>query len=78
MRARELIAACDELAAAQAREEFFAFRKVMHPEMLWGPWLELVCMELQQFYQDWKDGKRPKRAMTAPPQHGKSQPQPTS
>ena len=40
--------------------------------MLWGWWVELVAVELQQFYQDFVAGRRPKLALMAPPQHGKS------
>jgi hypothetical protein len=41
-------------------------------EMLWDWWPQEVSEQLQQFYQDLKDGKRPKIAIMAPPQHGKS------
>ena len=37
-------------------------------------WPQEVSEKLQQFYQDLKDGKRPKVAIMAPPQHGKSTP----
>jgi hypothetical protein len=40
--------------------------------MIWGWWVELVAVELQQFWEDLVDGKRPKIALMAPPQHGKS------
>ena len=40
--------------------------------MLWGWWVELVAVELQQFYQDFVAGRRPRLALMAPPQHGKS------
>jgi predicted phage terminase large subunit-like protein len=72
MRASELIAACDELAAAQAREQFFAFRKLVHPPMVWGWWVEDICLELQRLVEDFETGRRPKVAIMAPPQHGKS------
>ena len=40
--------------------------------MLWGWWVELVAVELQKFYQDFVAGRRPRLALMAPPQHGKS------
>jgi hypothetical protein len=37
-------------AQAEARESFWAFRKNLRYEtMLWGWWVELVAVELQQF-----------------------------
>ena len=61
-------------AAAEAREWFWAFRKNLRygTMMLWGWWVELVAVELQQFYQDFVAGRRPRLALMAPPQHGKS------
>jgi len=60
-------------AAAEARESFWAFRKnLRYGTMLSGWWVELVAVELQQFYQDFVAGRRPRLALMAPPQHGKS------
>jgi predicted phage terminase large subunit-like protein len=60
-------------AAAEARESFWAFRKnLRYGTMLSGWWVELVAVELQQFYEDFAAGRRPKLALMAPPQHGKS------
>src|SRR5262245_28471737 len=60
-------------AAAEARESFWAFRKSLrYGTMLSGWWVELVAVELQQFYQDFVAGRRPRLALMAPPQHGKS------
>src|SRR4051812_14960593 len=60
-------------AAAEAREWFSAFRKnLRYGTMLWGWWVELVAVVLQQFYQDFVAGRRPRWALMAPPQHGKS------
>ena len=61
-------------AQAEARESFWAFRKNLRygTMMLWGWWVELVAVELQQFYQDFVAGRRPRVALMAPPQHGKS------
>jgi predicted phage terminase large subunit-like protein len=41
--------------------------------MLSGWWVELIAVELQQFYEDFAAGRRPKLALMAPPQHGKSE-----
>jgi hypothetical protein len=59
-------------AQAEARENFWAFRRYMHPHMLWGWWVEKVAVVLQQFYYNFVAGKRPKLALMAPPQHGKT------
>jgi hypothetical protein len=58
------------LAAARARDSFYAFRRMMRPGMLRGWWVETVELELQSFYEDFAAGKR--LALMAPPQHGKS------
>jgi hypothetical protein len=57
---------------AKARDDFAVYRKVIRREMLWDWWPQEVSEKLQQFYADLKDGKRPKMAIMAPPQHGKS------
>ncbi len=51
-------------AQAEARESFWAFRKNLRYRtmMLWGWWVELVAVELQQFYQDFVAGRRPRLA----------------
>jgi predicted phage terminase large subunit-like protein len=60
-------------AQAEARELFWAFRKnLRYGTMLWGWWGELVAVELQQFYQGFAAGRRPRLALMSPPQHGKS------
>jgi hypothetical protein len=53
---------------AKARGDFAVYRKVIRREMLWDWWPQEVSEKLQQFYQDLKDGKRPKVAIMAPPQ----------
>jgi predicted phage terminase large subunit-like protein len=55
-----------------ARDEFYEFRKLIHPKLKRGWWQQEVSEELQQFYNDYKAGKRPQLVITAPPQHGKS------
>jgi hypothetical protein len=61
-----------ELIHARARENFRIFRCVMHPDMVWGWWTVDISHELQRFYLDLVAGRRPKLAIMAPPQHGKS------
>jgi predicted phage terminase large subunit-like protein len=60
------------LGAARARDDFYAFRRMVRPAMIWGWWIEVVAWELQRFYEDFVAGKRPRLALMAPPQHGKS------
>lgn len=55
-----------------ARDSFWAFRKVLHPNDKRGWFQREVAEALQQFYVDLKDGKRPKLVIQSPPQHGKS------
>ena len=62
----------DDIALLVARKNFLAFRRKIRPNMLVGWWIEEVAGHLQQFYDEMMDGKRPKLAITAPPQHGKS------
>jgi hypothetical protein len=59
-------------AFAKARDYFYAYRILMNPTMLLNWWTEQVSNHLQQFYADLSAGKRPKLALMAPPQHGKS------
>jgi hypothetical protein len=56
----------------KARDFFYAYRKVMHPQMLTNWWTEEISWRLQFFFEDLMEGKRPKLALEAPPQHGKS------
>jgi predicted phage terminase large subunit-like protein len=44
----------------------------MHPELLVSWWQWDVAQNLQQFYDDFVAGKRPKIVLQAPPQHGKT------
>jgi predicted phage terminase large subunit-like protein len=55
-----------------ARDEFVRYRKLIRPKMLTSWWTDEVAAALQQFYQDLIAGKRPRLAIGAPPQHGKS------
>src|SRR6266404_1104868 len=55
-----------------ARDDFGLFRRQIRPHMIWGWWTQVVSWQLQRFYNDIVAGRRPKLAMSAPPQHGKS------
>ena len=61
-----------KLLWARGREDFAIFRRLMHPKMCWGWWTQEVSEELQRFYVRLKLGRRPKLALMAPPQHGKT------
>src|SRR5262245_40331114 len=61
-----------ERTYAQAREEFPAFRAYIRPQALWNWWTQEIALKLQEFYEDLVAGKRPRLALLAPPQHGKS------
>jgi hypothetical protein len=56
----------------KARRDFRTFRLLLNPNMLTNWWTTEVSEHLQQFYKDLIAGKRPKLALMAPPQHGKS------
>lgn len=62
----------EQYYAAEARNNFFAFRRFMDPTLKVGWWVRELSAELQQFYADMIAGKRPKLVIMAPPQHGKS------
>jgi hypothetical protein len=66
------VAAIAELAYAEAREFFPAYRRLMHPDMIWGWWVEECSWRFQEFYEQFTAGRRPKVIFEAPPQHGKS------
>jgi hypothetical protein len=51
------------------RQNFALFRRCIHP---WGWWVHEIADELQQFFVELIEGKRPRLAIFAPPQHGKS------
>src|SRR6266516_2748370 len=52
---------------------FWTFRMYIHPTMKRGWWQQKTAKDLQQFYRDYRAGKRPKLVLQAPPQHGKSE-----
>jgi hypothetical protein len=62
-----------EQKLARAREDFDFFRVLMSGgDMLTNWWTIEINRHLKEFYKDLKAGKRPKLALMAPPQHGKS------
>ena len=62
----------DLLAIHEARESFYAYRCYIHPKMTQGWFTEELARIGEQFYTELLSGKRPKYAIEAPPQHGKS------
>lgn len=59
---------------SRSRDDFLAFRKYISGFNLKVNWfVEEVSSAIQQFYIDYKDGKRPILVVQAPPQHGKSE-----
>lgn len=62
----------EELTVRHARDDFYAFRRYMHPKNKDGWFQRDVAENLHQFYEDFVAGKRPKLVIEAPPQHGKS------
>lgn len=69
---REQLRTRAEIEFNKARESFWAFRVAVHPEMITGWWPRDVSRHLQKFYKDLVAGKRPKLAISSPPQHSKS------
>jgi predicted phage terminase large subunit-like protein len=63
----------EQLCVLESRDNFWAFRRYLNPKMKIGWWQKVIADNLQQFYQDFIDGKRPKLIIQAPPQHGKSE-----
>ena len=61
-----------QLSLAEAREDFWCFRKVVNKNLITGWWQIEVAAQLQQFAVDFFAGKRPKLVLQAPRQHGKS------
>lgn len=56
----------------QSRHSFWAYRQYINPKLKKGWWVKEICYELQQFWDDYQAGKRPKLVIMAPPQTGKS------
>jgi predicted phage terminase large subunit-like protein len=58
--------------AAESRENLWAYRRFMDPELTLGWFPRAISFALQEFYDDLIAGKRPKLILEAPPQHGKT------
>jgi hypothetical protein len=57
-----------------AREDFYYFRKYIHgPRLKEGWFIRVLSYELQDFYERYTRGEKPKVVVQTPPQHGKSQ-----
>jgi hypothetical protein len=56
----------------QALNDFGLFRQLIHPNILWGWWLDEIARELTKFSRNLVEGRRPILALMAPPQDGKS------
>lgn len=69
---KEKLALIRETKVRAARKDFYQFRRLIHPRNKDGWFQRDVAVNLQQFYNDLVDGKRPKLVIEAPPQHGKS------
>jgi predicted phage terminase large subunit-like protein len=61
-----------EEAALAGRSSLVTFRRIIRPDMILGWFPEQISLELHRFFQALVAGKRPKLAIMAPPQHGKS------
>jgi predicted phage terminase large subunit-like protein len=62
----------EEFYNAEAREFFWAFRRMMDPGLILGWFPRDIADELQEFYQALEAKQRPMLIIEAPPQHGKS------
>lgn len=62
----------ENLLLEEARVNFWAFRKLMRPNMLVGWFQRDLAHKLQSFYEKLIKGERPVLIIQAPPQHGKS------
>lgn len=62
----------DTFHQAEAREDFYAYRKFMMPELITGWYQARVAKALMEFYEEWVAGLAPVLVLMAPPQHGKS------
>jgi predicted phage terminase large subunit-like protein len=61
------------LQREESKVSFWAFRRYTRPRMKVGRWQYDVANELQRFYRGLIKGERPKVALMAPPQHGKTE-----
>lgn len=66
------VALLEQLAAHEARNDFWAFRQFMNPKLVTGWFPRELARSLQSFYDDYIAGNKPKLLLSTPPQHGKS------
>jgi len=62
----------ERLAIEESKTDFWQYRKYINKNLKTGWWQKEIARELQQFYEDFVAGKKPKLIIQAPPQHGKS------
>ena len=63
----------EDYYGALARKSFYAFRHLIRPNLVEAWWQHDVARNLQRFYRDMVNGKRPALVIQAPPQHGKTE-----
>ena len=63
----------EDYMVVMARGSFYHYRVYMNPSHKVGWFYQDLSQHLQQFYEDFIAGKRPKLVIQAPPQHGKSE-----
>src|SRR5262245_29097264 len=68
----EVLRCTAEVAGAEAREDFWAYRQHIRPDMHCCWWQRNVAAHLMQFWRDFKANRKPKLILAAPLQHGKS------
>jgi predicted phage terminase large subunit-like protein len=66
-------AALAKLGYATARKDFYAYRKIIRPNMVETWWQRHLAKNLMWFYRQMVAGKRPAMVIMAPPQHGKTE-----
>jgi predicted phage terminase large subunit-like protein len=57
----------------KAKDDFYTFRRLMHPKDKTGWFYKDLSEHFQQFYLDLAAGLRPNLIIQSPPQHGKSE-----
>jgi len=62
----------EQLMMFECQDEFYSFRRFMHPKMKTGWFVCDISEQLQIFYDELVAGNRPFLAISTPPQHGKS------
>jgi len=63
----------EEFGYATARENFYAYRKIIRPNLVETWWQKHLAKNLQWFYRQMERGRRPAMVIQAPPQHGKTE-----